>query len=472
MKVAEKLSGNSGKKRNSEIVRGWLYKITLEGAFSTVFIMFTGGAYLTGLALMLGANDFEIALLAAVPFLTQAVQLVSAYFVDLTGQRKRITFWGSLIGRQIWWLVLPLLFFESGWNLGLLIAAVILSNMLVMIATPGWLSWMSELVPEKARARYFGVRSFFVSIATISSMIIGGLIVDECRAFGHEHAGYAIIISIGSLFAFAAVNILNRLPDKSPVEIKTSGNWANIYGPLKNRSFRRLLKVFSMWNFAIGISAPFFAPHMLSNLKMSFTQISIYTSAAALLAVLLNKSWGRMIDRVGCKPVIAFTAFGIAAIPLLWFIPREGHLHILIFESIYSGFLWAGFNLAAFNIPIANSPKQGRTIYLAAFSVVTGLSFFAASLIGGTLAQNWTDIHWHFAGQTIVNYHIIFAISSVLRFLAAFLVLTFREPKEKGVPIMIQFVGYSILRRLSIGRQLLPWFLKRVPNGETGNQTA
>jgi len=340
---------------------------------------------------------------------------------------------------------------------------VVFSNASIMLATPGWLSWMADLVPEKIRGRYFGVRNISVAIATITSTIIGGIIIDKFRGMNLEHIGFAIIIGLGTLFALVAVIILNKLPDKPAAVIKTDGDPGRLFEPLKDRSFRRLLKVFFVWNFAIGLSAPFFAPHMLNVLKMSFTQISLYSSAAALIAILLNKSWGKVIDRFGCKPVVAFTAFGIAIVPLIWFFPRAGHLNILIFESLFSGFLWAGFNLAAFNIPIANSPKQGRTTYLAMFSVVTGLSFFCASLIGGMLAQNWSGIHWHIGYQTVINYHMMFGISSCLRLLAAFLVLTFREPKEKGIPIMIQFMGYSILKKLPIGRQVFPWFLKRAP---------
>lgn len=451
---------------SNSAIRKWLYYITTEGAFATVFIMFTGGAFLTGLALMFGANDFEIALLASIPFLAQVAQILSAFLVDKTGKRKSITFWGSLIGRQVWWLLIPVILIPFGWRLEALIILVIFSNILVMMATPGWLSWMADLVPDKIRGRYFGMRNIWVSIATVSAMIIGGVIIDNFRRAGLENLGFCILIGIGAIFALIAVTILNKLPDKQAIEIKSDGDWARLFEPLKNRRFRRLLKVFFVWNFAIGISAPFFAPHMLSVLKMSFTQISLYSSASALIAIALNKSWGRIIDRFGCKPVAAFAAFGIAGIPMLWFVPREGHLNILIFESIYSGFLWAGFNLAAFNIPISNSPRHGRTIYLAMFSVVTGLSFFAASIIGGMLAQNWSGIHWHLGNQIVINYHLIYAISSGLRLMTAFLMLTFREPDEKGIPIMIQFVGYSILRRLAIGRQLFPWFLKRIPNGD------
>ena len=47
--------------------------------------------------------------------------------------------------------------------------------------------------------------------------------------------------------------------------------------------------VLSLWNFAIGISAAFFAPHMLTNLGMNFFQISLYSAAGALVAIALNR---------------------------------------------------------------------------------------------------------------------------------------------------------------------------------------
>jgi MFS family permease len=194
---------------------------------------------------------------------------------------------------------------------------------------------------------------------------------------------------------------------------------------------------------------------------MNFTQISMYLSLAALTAILLNKPWGSVIDKFGCKPVIAFCSFGIVLVPLIWWLPRPGFLWIFIFEAIYSGALWTGFNLAIFNIPIVNSPKDKRIVYLAMFSVVTGLGFFIASFIGGVLAEYLGHVSWLIGKHAGVNYQILFTASAVLRFTAAFLTLRLKEPQEKRIPIMIQFMGYSILKRLSVGRQLFPWALNK-----------
>jgi MFS family permease len=441
-------------------IRSSLKWITLEGTFAMVFFVLTGGAFLTGLALYFGANDFEIGLLGAIPFLAQVAQLASAYMVDLTGKRKVITIRSLIMARQTWWLLLPLPLIGGDWRLGVLLAIVIVSNIAAMMGTAAWTSWVADLVPDRIRGRYFGFRSAIIAISTITATMVGGTILDYFKRLHHEGQGFAVIIGIGCAFGLVAIMQMNKLPDVLLSRSAAKIRWTYMLEPLRNKTFRHLIRVFLVWNFALGICAAFFSAHMLTNLKMSFTQISIYASASSIAAVLLNRPWGVMIDRFGSKPVLVFCALGISFVPLLWWFPRPGHLWVLAFEAVYSGALWTGFNLAAFNIPIANSPRNSRTAYLAVFSVISGLGFFIASVMGGALAQNWEGIHWQVGQQIVVNYHLLFGISSVLRILAALMVLSFHEPEEKDLPTLIQYMGDTFIKRLSAARQLFPWISK------------
>ncbi len=444
-------------------IRPWLAAMTWEGALATVFITMTSGAFLTGLALYLGASDFIIGLIAAIPYLMQVIQIPAAFLIDRTGERKRITVWSSVAARQLWWLVPPMLFLLGHWRLGGLIGVILFSNLAIMIATPGWMAWIADLVPDKIRGRYFGYRSAAVAVSTITATIGGGLLLDHFHAVQKENIGFALITAIGCLFALVAAILLNRVPDRTGNKVGL--DWSHIVRPLKEPNFRHLMRIFIAWNLAIGIGAPFFAAHMLTNLKMSFTLISLYSALGAVVAIILNRPWGKLIDKFGCKPIATICALGISVIPLIWWIPRAGHLGILWFEAVYSGALWAGLNLAAFNIPIANSPKGERTTFLAMFSVLSGLAFFLSSLLGGLLAESWSHIHWIWGPQTIVNYHLLFALSSLLRFLAALLFLTFHVPKEPGLPIVLQFMGDSVLKWFSMARDIFPHLLKSEKRG-------
>ncbi|MDG2198224.1 MAG: hypothetical protein P8O70_15360 [SAR324 cluster bacterium] len=54
-----------------------------EGASASVHMTLTSGAFLTGYALLLGANDFELSLLLALLMLMQSMQLPRAYFSNV-----------------------------------------------------------------------------------------------------------------------------------------------------------------------------------------------------------------------------------------------------------------------------------------------------------------------------------------------------------------------------------------------------
>jgi MFS family permease len=437
-------------------LHGDLGRIVWEGALSNVFVLLTGGAFVTGLALMLGASDFEIGLLAALPFLAQAAQPLSVLLPGVVGHRKRLALIGLTVGRQVWWLVVPLLFVQASWPLTALLAVVTVSALSTMLVTPVWLAWISDIVPAEIRGRFFGSRSARIAVTTLVFGILGSLLLDWSRGQGHVAAGFAAIIVLAAVAAGLASVVLSGVSDRPsvpPTPRLYQGGWLR---PVRDFEYRRILRVFVVWNFAVGLSAPFFAPHMLVNLKMSFLLIGLYSGATSILAVASNRPWGKLIDRFGSRNVLTLCGAGIGLIPLIWLVPRAGYLGILVFEAIYSGLLWAGFNLAAFTLPIDKSPRDDRAYYLAWFAAVTGLAFFAASILGGLLAESLSSFLWTVGGQSFVNYHVVFVVSAGLRVASVGLLYALTEPSERKVPMMVQLMGYAVLKRLSLGRQILP----------------
>jgi MFS family permease len=451
-------SSSDGADSERTSLRRDLSRIVREGALTNIFVVLTSGAFVTGLALMLGANDFEIGLLTALPYLAQATQPLSILLPGLANNRKWLSIWGITVGRQIWWLVIPLLFFKSGWALAGFLTLLTFSAAAIQIVTPVWLSWVSDIVPREIRGRFFGSRSAWIAATTLVFSILGSLVLDWTKAGGRQELGFAIIVAAAAVAAFMGSMVLNRVSDVLPAaslagRAHPGGGWAR---PIKDVEFRRILRVFGFWYFAIGISAPFFSPHMLLNLKMSFFLIGMYSAVSAIVAITANRPWGTLIDRFGSRSVMTFCAAGIGFIPLIWLLPRPDFLWVLAIESVYSGLLWAGMNLASFTLPIDKSPQDDRTYYLAWFAAVTGLTFFAASILGGLLAESLSDFVWKVGKQTFVNYHIIFVISAILRIASARLMLVLTEPAERRIPMMVQVIGHEVLKMLPLGRQTMP----------------
>ena len=60
----------------------------------------TTGVFLAGYAVALGANNFAIGLLAAVPFLAQLLQIPAVFLIERSRSRRLVSVWSSGIGRS------------------------------------------------------------------------------------------------------------------------------------------------------------------------------------------------------------------------------------------------------------------------------------------------------------------------------------------------------------------------------------
>src|SRR5262249_38062512 len=86
---------------SSAVQRGLRLSI-VEGSLSNIHITVCSGAFLTGFALLLGAGDFELGLIAALPFVGQLFQFMGAYLEERLGERRRLTVLSAGMSRSLW----------------------------------------------------------------------------------------------------------------------------------------------------------------------------------------------------------------------------------------------------------------------------------------------------------------------------------------------------------------------------------
>src|SRR5690606_18220417 len=81
-----------------EVNKG-LRLVIVEGPSAEVMTSFTGGAFLVAMALLLGATNTQIGLLAALPTFTNLFQLVSIFLVRKFNNRRVIAVLCSVFAR-------------------------------------------------------------------------------------------------------------------------------------------------------------------------------------------------------------------------------------------------------------------------------------------------------------------------------------------------------------------------------------
>lgn len=404
----------------------------IEGSFASVHIAVTLSSLVTAYALMLGANDFHLGLLSAVGAIGTLGALAGSWAGNALGGRKAMVVSAAVAGRALWAVlcVLPFVNILPGWRLPAFFAVILLSNLLANAANNGWLSWMTDLVPLERRGRYFGQRNTILGAVSMAVTFASGKAYDWFKAAGRPEQGFAVIFGLAVLFALASGLLLSRQWDPGLAPSPSPLPHRMFRTAFADRRFRPLLLFFILWSLSTSVAGPFFGAHMIKNLRMPLGTIALYSIIAGVVNLIFQPLWGRAIDRLGNKPVLVFNMLGIFFLPLFWlFAGPDFYLPIWI-DAFLTGIFWPGFGLATFNLLLLSAPESDRQSYLAVQSVSTGLSVFAASLAGGALAKWLGGVHLAFLGQNLINFHLLFALSSLLRL--AMLPIALRLPEEKA----------------------------------------
>ena len=444
---------------------------TVEGGFAAAHGALTTGVFFTGFALLMGADDAVMGILAAIPYLGQVCQLLSAYLTERTGKVKAVTLAGGAGGRLIWVFPIVLLFLPGlslSFRIGALIVFFVLSYGLLYISYNSWTAWMSELIPERLRGRYFGARNVVVVIVALALTLAGGVVLDAFQRVDLERLGFAAIFAVAVVAAAASAVLLTKQPVLAAPASSAADFFRKLRAPLADANYRRVLYFFAAWNFAWGVPLAFWNVHMLAYLRMSYFQASLFNAILSLVSAVAYPVWGKITDRAGNKPVLAITAAAIGVLPLLWLAPRPGAIWPIWLIPFVAGSSWAGFNLAAFTFPLALAPRAARVHYVAVFGILTGAAAFVASTLGGFIAQAMAPYIWVIGGVEFINYHFLFALSAAGRLACLLILRRIRDERSAGVRAAVALVGDAVHDRLAAMTQFFPAWIRLRPRGSRG----
>jgi len=377
-------------------VQSGLRAVIWDGLASQVMVTFTGGAFLVAYALKLGASNVTIGLLAAIPPLTQLIQIPSILLVERVRKRRLISMFGSASSRIFWLLIavspliLPL---EAG--LTFLIIAILLSGAFGAVSNSSWNSWMRDLVPQDRLGSFYSKR---MSVAIGLSIPLGlgaGLYIDYWKKLfpNSEIYGYSMLFFLGFLAGMLGVYFISSIPEPQMAPVKEKLHFFRmILQPFKDANFKSLIMFLGSWNFAVNLAAPFFTVYMLKRLQLNMTVIIAFMILSQIMNMAFLRIWGKFTDRFSNKSVLGVSGPLFIMCILAWTfttMPEKYVLTIplLIAIHIFMGISTAGVTLASGNIGLKLAPKGQATAFLAANSVVNSLAAGIGPILGGKFAD-------------------------------------------------------------------------------------
>lgn len=436
-----------------------------QGVTVQVKLTFTEGIFLVGFALLLGAPNTVIGVLAAIPAIAQLLQIPAVYLIGRVGSRQRLNYFTQLGNRVaiLVMVVIPLLV-SYGAALLLMIVVVAIQAIFTAIGSPSWNSWLRDLVPVEEMGRFFSKRMALSGLVAVAASLVGGVFiglwVDSTLYF--KLRSYSLLFFIAFISGMAAIFYTISTPEPRTVVTQKSASFSNLVSrPFEDGNFRNLLWFSGAWAFSAGLAAPFFAVYLLSEdyLNLGMPIATVLAALTQLVSILFYRFWGRYTDRFSNKSILR------VAVPLfligtfLWTFSRVAAgisllIPLLVFIHLLTGFSAAGVNLTSGTIGLKLAPRGESASYLAARGTVMAVAGSIAPILGGLLSDLFANRELVFSmtfldpsGALVIHtYHVagldfLFLISAILGVFALHRLSLVKETGEVDERIVLEAIA-------------------------------
>ncbi len=428
-----------------------------EGVTSIGFTSITTSGFLAAFALVLGANNLQIGVLAALPFITQPLQIPAIWLVERTRRRKAINLPTWITAQLLWFPIalIPFLVKVPGASaISLLLTLMAARGILVAVVNCSWNSWIRDLVPQQILGSFFSRRLAFAGISAGLFGLGAAFFVDFWRGqFGVEQAayGYSYIMLFGAVFLGLASPLLMALIPEPlmPASIEPKLSLLDIITPpLRDVNYRQLMRFLLLWSLALNLAVPFFAVYMLQRVGLSLTAVTALVVLSQITNILFLRVWGPLADKFSNKAVLSICASLYLLVILGWTFTTMPERHfltvpLLIVLHIFAGIATAGVTITVGTIGMKLAPQGHSTSYLAGASLATNIGAGLGPIIGGSLAHFFSqrslslDFTWTSPDQAIrlgivhlTGFDFLFLITFIVGLITLNLLVTVREQGE------------------------------------------
>ena len=360
-----------------------------QAMLGSIYAASTGGMFLIGYALKLGANNVQIGLMSTVPMLCVIVQLISSTLIERGASRRRMTIFAAVLNVSGWGLIIALPHATAkaspDFRIGALIAVIAVVTMFAYVSGNARASWVGDLVPPKRRGMFFGRMMMFAGFVGAVFAIFEGLFLDRINLMGLTAFNW--LFTFGMFFGL--LNAMFFIPQADIPVVRSENGIAFrrlVRDTFSNKALLVVMAYTLIWSFQ-GIAGPFYATYMLRDLKIPFLGLGILTSISTVTMLASSPFWGRIVDRYGCRPVLIACTSVLIPMPLAWIWMDSARAVYFISPTLnlFGGFVIAGISVALSTLIYKVTPSAGRSMQFAVYSVTILLLVAPMPTIGGHL---------------------------------------------------------------------------------------
>lgn len=452
-------------------------------------LVWPGTVVMTRLGQELGASPLQFGVIASMPFIASLLSLPASMWVDRSGNRKTI-FLSFMLSQRFMWLgiaLLPVALLYGGGmqsaamreiTLYVVLGAFMLQWLVNSVGSPAWVSWMADLVPDRIRGRYFARRRQLGILSAITAAVGSGLLLDHFAPRGE----YTTIVVIGGILLVAAIAgivdiwLFRYVPHVPPLHRERPPFTQSMRAALADRPFMIFCVYLGLIHFTIAPGGQFTMLYLDESLKIDNVTKQLLTQVGPMLGMLaVLFMWGRLVDRVGRKPLLAIASFGLVPVGLGWTLMVYGHQWLGYVLAMAGAVLWAAIEVANLNLVLDASTTsrldengQPRRVGGSAFWAINTVIFSISGVLGcwaaGQFVEAYKTLQWSVPWLNTPRpfnvYEVLFFLLATIRFATTVLLLPFIKEKDahptgRALRVIVAEMYAGVVRGISLPTRVI-----------------
>ena len=430
-------------------IRCSLSLILLGNIFGNLHGIICGGGTtaMIGLANQLRAGDLAFGVLNGIPQAAALLQIPFSLLVNRTHQRKKYMLTLGLFSRALWLLfgLIPLIVpTDPAWlPLWTLIFLLGISSCCSAVINVCWFPWFSDLAPDEIRGRWLSIRDMIVAVCNLAFGLLVARLLDTLPL----DRRYVIIFLIGGLVGMLDMLCFGFCEEKYTAPARKLRLGGMLREVLQSRPFLRLIIMWTAWCFTSNMCGPYLARYSVNDMGLSFTQMMIFSTAAASVAtVLVMNLWGKALNQFGCRSVMLVAGIAASVTDGFYLLSVPGSVWPVLLRNFFGAIFWSACNLTANSMQLSASPDETRPAYIAVFACVTSLAGVTlGTLTGGSLLEWWEGAGMFTGGFDRMKALILLSVALRLA-VALFLVPPLRNDRD-GTPAQLLRSIFTLRRK-------------------------
>ncbi len=401
----------------------------------------------------LGASKTLIGLNLTLVVAATAAALPGAWFFSRIQQRRPKWVPITALARMfmIGPAIIALLAGYQSWHYGLtwmFMLCLLMVQAGGVFTSPGYWSWMADLIPESIWGNFFGRRYRWMLLGQSAIALTAGRLLDYVGDGNPRvtQLAFCAIFAVAALLAVADPLLFSMVPEPvrpRPAKRTVRAVAREYLEPVRDRGFLLLLIGAGAYNLFYNLPMVFLISflrgesidgHWIGG-RASLGLLSLVMVVYAVGTALAANLWGRLADRIGHKTIWILSSLGYFTHISYFFVNEHNYAWVALSNAAVYGMFFAGQPVAVQNMALTMAPAGKREFYTSLYLSVTAMAAAVGPVLGGVLADFYPVVPWVTlpSGQPFSYMHLLLAIAFA-GMLCTVPIMT-RVPDPKGMAV-------------------------------------